>query len=107
MSVPLWGLFLPPARPLALLSSYPSAGWFLPQIYKDENAFHPSENKGNQVIADRFFPPEQKSELRMCTNFTLAGFFFFFKEIRMPRPQHWKDLIFQGDKHSEACGFGP
>lgn len=111
MSVPLWGLcFLRPAvwmaRPLTLLSSYPSAGWFLPQIYKDKNAFHPSENKGNQVIADRFFPLSRRVNSECVQILLLLEFFFFLRNQYAP-PQHWKDLIFQGDKHSEACGFGP
>lgn len=97
MSVPLWGLLLPPARPLTLLSSYPSAGWFLPQIYKDENAFHPSENKGNQVIADRFFPLSRRVNSE-CVQILLSldFFFFFFKEISMPRPQPLERLDFPG-----------
>lgn len=30
------------------------------------------------------FPPEQKSEPRMCTNFTLVGDFFFKKSMCTP-----------------------
>lgn len=96
MSVPLWGLLLPPARPLTLLSSYPSAGWFLPQIYKDENAFHPSENKGNQVIADRFFPLSRRVNSECVQILLSLDFFFFFKEISMPRPQPLERLDFPG-----------
>lgn len=91
VSVPLWRLLLPPARPLTLLSSYPSAGWFLPQIYKDENAFHPSENKGNQVIADRFFPLNRRVNSE-CVQILLLleFFFFFFKKSVCPAPNTGK-----------------
>lgn len=48
------------------------------------------------MIADRFFPPEQKSELRMCTNFTLVGIFFFFLRNQYAPPPTLERLDFPG-----------
>lgn len=96
VSVPLWRLLLPPARPLTLLSSYPSAGWFLPQIYKDKNAFHPSENKGNQVIADRFFPLNRRVNSECVQILLLLEFFFFFLRNQYAPPPTLERLDFPG-----------
>lgn len=52
VSVPLPGLSPPPASScmapaLSFPSCHPSRAFSLPQIYKNKNAFHPSQNKTN------------------------------------------------------------